>query len=162
MKVTDSGYLDTQGFSVILYHSAFDRTFLDQKNTAMEMILHGRRIATNGDVRMLPTPEQWDAAAEFKDRQADKETNRLSAQLSYPEYQIGLPAGSGRRAGGVRVSVQPRQAAAGETGRAVPDSTWSFSRRPTSARLMRLTGRSVGVFPRTSARPDGEDAASGR
>ena len=52
MKVTESGYLDAQGFSVILYHSVYDRTFVDQKNTAMEMILHGQRIATNGDVRM--------------------------------------------------------------------------------------------------------------
>jgi len=24
----------------------------------MEMILHGQRIATNGDVRLMPTPEQ--------------------------------------------------------------------------------------------------------
>lgn len=85
MKVTENGYLDTQGFSVILYHSAFDRTFLDQKNTAMELILHGRRIATNGDVRLLRTPEQWDVAAVFKKREADKDGNRLMAQLSYPD-----------------------------------------------------------------------------
>ena len=60
MKVTDNGYLDTQGFSVILYQSTFHPIFVDQKNTAMEMILHGQRIATNGDVRLVPTPEQWD------------------------------------------------------------------------------------------------------
>ena len=71
MKVTDSGYLDAQGFSVILYHSTFDRTFVDQKNTAMEMILHGRRIATNGDVRLMPTPEQWDLVAQLGGRNAD-------------------------------------------------------------------------------------------
>ena len=57
MNVTDSGYLDTQGFSVIFYHSTFDRTFVDQKNTALEMILYGQRIATNGDVGLVPTPE---------------------------------------------------------------------------------------------------------
>ena len=60
MKVTESGYLDTQGFSVILYHSTYHPVFVDQKNTAMEMILHGQRIATNSDVRLMPTPEQWD------------------------------------------------------------------------------------------------------
>jgi hypothetical protein len=37
--------------------------FVDQKTTAMEMILHGHRIATNGDVRLQPTPEQWDLVA---------------------------------------------------------------------------------------------------
>jgi hypothetical protein len=60
MKVTDKNYLDTQGFSVFLYDSTYHPVFVDQKNTAMEMILHGQRIATNGDVRLMPTPEQWD------------------------------------------------------------------------------------------------------
>lgn len=30
MKVTDSGYLDTQGFSVILYHGTYHPVFVDQ------------------------------------------------------------------------------------------------------------------------------------
>src|SRR2546423_11028968 len=59
MKVTDKNYLDTQGFSVFLYDSTYHPVFVDQKNTAMEMILHGQRIATNGDVRLMPPPEQW-------------------------------------------------------------------------------------------------------
>src|SRR5438270_13420054 len=63
MKVTDKDYLDTQGFSVFLYDSTYHPVFVDQKNTAMEMILHGQRIATNGDVRLMPTPEQWDLVA---------------------------------------------------------------------------------------------------
>ena len=56
MKVTDKNYLDTQGFSVFLYDSKYHPVFVDQKNSAMEMILHGQRIATNGDVRLMPTP----------------------------------------------------------------------------------------------------------
>ena len=63
MKVTDKNYLDTQGFSLFLYDSMYHPVFVDQKNTAMEMILHGQRIATNGDVRLIPTPEQWDLVA---------------------------------------------------------------------------------------------------
>ena len=72
MKVTDNGYLDTQGFSVILYDSTYHPVFVDQKNTAMEMILHGQRIATNGDVRLMPTPEQWDLVAQLKGRSPTK------------------------------------------------------------------------------------------
>jgi hypothetical protein len=56
MKVTDNGYLDTQGFSVVLYQSTYHPVFVDEKNAAMQMILHGQRIATNGDVRLMPTP----------------------------------------------------------------------------------------------------------
>ena len=105
LKVTDNGYLDTQGFSVILYHSAFDRMFLDQKSTAMELILHGQRIATNGDVRLLPTPEQWDVAPVFKDRKADKESGRLSATLTYPGMDLDYRLEVTPEPGGARVSV---------------------------------------------------------
>ena len=82
MKVTDKNYLDTQGFSVFLYDSTYHPVFVDQKNTAMEMILHGQRIATNGDVRLMPTPEQWDLVATLKGREADKANNRLTADLA--------------------------------------------------------------------------------
>jgi hypothetical protein len=105
MQVTDSGYLNTQGFSVMLYDSTFHPIFVDEKNTAMQMILHGERIATNGDVRLMPTPEQWDLVAQFKGRQADKEHNRLSAQLSFPSYQMDYRLEVAAEPGGVRVSV---------------------------------------------------------
>ncbi len=105
MKVNDKGYLDAQGFSVILYQSTFHPVFVDQKNTAMEMILHGQRIATNGDVRLVPTPEQWDLVAQLKGRQADKEKNRLTAQLSFPTYQMDYQLVVTPEPGGVRVSV---------------------------------------------------------
>src|ERR1051326_3799682 len=87
MKVTANGYLDTQGFSIILYESTYHPVFVDQKNTAMEMILHGQRIATNGDVRLMPTPEQWDLVAQLKGRHADRENNRLLADLSFPDFE---------------------------------------------------------------------------
>ena len=105
MKVNDSGYLDTQGFSVFLYDSTFHPIFVDQKNTAMELILHGQRIATNGDVRLVPTPEQWDLVAQLKGRQQDKDHNRLSAQLSFPAYQMDYHLEVTAEPGGVRVSV---------------------------------------------------------
>jgi endoglucanase len=105
MKVTDSGYLDTQGFSVMLYDSTFHPVFVDQKNTAMEMILHGQRIATNGDVRLMPTPEQWDLVAKLKDRHADKVHDRLTADLSFPAYQMDYTLEVTGEPGGVRVSV---------------------------------------------------------
>src|ERR1700721_2979880 len=88
MKVTDNGYLDTRGFSVILYQSTYHPVFVDQKNTAMEMILHGQRIATNGHVRLMPTPEQWALVAQLKGRAADKEHNRLTADLAYPTFDF--------------------------------------------------------------------------
>src|SRR5215470_10983438 len=103
MKVTDKNYLDTQGFSVFLYDSTYHPIFVDQKNTAMEMILHGQRIATNGDVRLMPTPEQWDLVATLKDRHADRTNNRLTADLAFPTFDLNYTLEVTAEPGGVKV-----------------------------------------------------------
>jgi len=105
MQVADNDYLSTQGFNVMLYDNTFHPVFVDEKNTAMQMILHGERIATNGDVRLMPTPEQWDLVAKLKGRHADKEHNSLSADLSFPSYQMDYRLTVAAEPGGVRVSV---------------------------------------------------------
>src|SRR5580658_3576581 len=105
MKVTDKNYLDTRGFSVFLYDSTYHPVFVDQKNTAMEMILHGQRIATNGDVRLMPTPEQWDLVATLKGRNADKANNRLTADLAFPAFDFSYTLEVAAEPGGVKVSI---------------------------------------------------------
>jgi hypothetical protein len=105
MQVTDNGYLNTQGFSVTLYKDTFHPIFVDEKKAAMEMILHGQRIATGGDVRLVPTPEQWDLVAKLSGQQADREHNRLTAQLSFPSYETNYRLEVAAEPGGVRVSV---------------------------------------------------------
>src|ERR1017187_2692623 len=103
--VTDKNYLDTQGFSVFLYDNTYHPVFVDQKNTAMQMILHGQRIATNGDVRLMPTPEQWDLVATLKGRSADKANNRLSASLAYPTFDLSYTLQVEAEPGGVKVTI---------------------------------------------------------
>src|ERR1700688_3090020 len=105
MKVTEKNYLDTQGFSVFLYDSTYHPVFVDQKNTAMEMILHGQRIATNGDVRLMPTPEQWDLVATLKERHADKANNRLTADLAFPTFDLSYTLKVTADPGGVKFSI---------------------------------------------------------
>ena len=83
----------------------------------MQMILHGQRIATNGDVRLMPTPEQWDLVAKLNGRQADKEHNRLTARSVLPHLPDGLHAWRWPPSRRRSCERQPRQAAAGETGR---------------------------------------------
>ncbi len=118
MKVTDKNYLDTQGFSVFLYDSTYHPVFVDQKNTAMEVILHGQRIATNGDVRLMPTPEQWDLVATLKDRHADKANSRLTADLAFPAFDFSYTLEVTAEPGGVQVSINLDKALPPETGRA--------------------------------------------
>jgi endoglucanase len=105
MKVTDNNYLDTRGFSVFLYGSTYHPVFVDQKNTAMEMILHGQRIATNGDERLMPTPEQWDLVATLKSRHADKANSRLTADLAFPTFDFNYTPEVAAEPDGVEVSI---------------------------------------------------------
>ena len=134
MKVTDKNYLDTQGFSVFLYDSTYHPVFVDQKNTAMEMIFHGQRIATNGDVRLMPTPEQWDLVATLKGRHPDKANKRLTADLGFPAFDFSYTLEVEGEPGGVRVSINldkplPQKLAGRQA------STWSSFPRSTWARL---------------------------
>jgi endoglucanase len=105
MKVTDSGYLAAPGVSVMLYDDNYSPIFFDQKDAAMQIILHDRRIATNGSVRLLPTPEQWDVIPHLISRQSDKRHDRLSASVSYPAYHLYYHVVVAAEPGGVRVSV---------------------------------------------------------
>jgi endoglucanase len=152
MTVTDKNYLDTQGFSVFLYDSTYHPIFVDQKNTAMELILHGQRIATNGDVRLMPTPEQWDLVATLKGRQPDKANNRLTANLAFPTFDLSYTLEVAAEPGGVKVSINldkplPEKLA----GRAGFNLEFLPSLYMGKAYL--VDGTKAGIFPRTPNDP---------
>ena len=60
LPLTPQDVLETHGLSVMLFHNSYHRVFGDQKMSGLEVILQDQRIATNGDVRLSPTPSQWD------------------------------------------------------------------------------------------------------
>ena len=105
MAVTGSGYLAGPGVSVMLYDDDYSPIFFDQKDAALQVILHDHRIATNGSVRLLPTPEQWDAIPHLIARHADPAHDRLIASESYPAYHLYYHVVVAAEPGGVRVSV---------------------------------------------------------
>jgi endoglucanase len=105
MRVTDNGYLDAPGVSVMLYSDTYSPVFFDQKDSALQIILHGARIATDGSVRLLPTPEQWDPVPQLIARRADKPHERLTARVSYPAFHLKYQVVVAAEPGGVRVSV---------------------------------------------------------
>ena len=148
MTVTDKGYLDAPGVSVMLYDDNYSPIFFDQKDAAMQVILHGHRIATNGSVRLSPTPEQWDPIPHLVARQVDKAHGRLTASVSYPQYNFHYHVVVAAEPGGWRVSVNLDaplpQALVGRAGfnlELLPsiymDQAWSAD------------DRSFGVFPRS-------------
>ncbi|HEX5459072.1 MAG TPA: glycoside hydrolase family 9 protein, partial [Steroidobacteraceae bacterium] len=152
MKVTDSGYLDGPGVSVMLESDSYSPVFFDQKDSAMQIILHGHRIATDGSVRLLPTPEQWDVVPRLLGRQADKAHDRLTARISYPTYHLTYEVVVAAEPGGVRASVnldQPLpQALVGRAG-------FNLELLPSiyMDKAYSVDGKGFGVFPRSPEDP---------
>src|SRR4051794_40761476 len=152
MGVNDKNYLDARGFSIFLYDSTYHPVFVDQKNTAMEMILHGQRIATNGDVRLIPTPEQWDLVATLKGRRADAANNRLMANLAFPTFDFSYTLEVAAEPGGVRVSVNLDEPLPQKlSGRAGFNLEFLPSIYMGKAYL--VDGTKAGIFPRTPNDP---------
>lgn len=58
--------------------------------SGIEIIHHGVRTVTNGDVRLNQTPEQWDPIPTFIRREVNRKNNSIEAYLQYPdlEYMI--------------------------------------------------------------------------
>ncbi len=152
MTVVKDDYLATRGFNVMLYDSTYNPVFVDQKNAALEMILHDQRIATNGDVRLVPTPEQWDLVATLLSRHADPAKNRISANLAFPTFGLSYTVHVTAEPGGVRVSVnldQPLPASL--VGRAGFNLEFLPSIYMGKAYL--VDGTHAGIFPRTPNDP---------
>ena len=79
LHLTEHDVLETQGLSVLLFHNPYHRVFGDQKMNGMEIILHGQRIATSGDVRLSATPEQWDPIPDFRERKRGPAPEEIQA-----------------------------------------------------------------------------------
>jgi endoglucanase len=56
LRLNELDYFEAHGLSVLLHHNAYHHVFGDQKMGGLEIILHEQRIATNGDVRLSPSP----------------------------------------------------------------------------------------------------------
>jgi hypothetical protein len=105
IRLNDQDYFEAQGLSVLLYHNAIHGIFNDQKLSGLEIILHGERIATNGDVRLLPTPEQWDPVPQFKERKRGLSGDQLTAFCGYPDQGLSYRIEVVPETEGFRVSV---------------------------------------------------------
>lgn len=97
--------LSTRGLDVLVFSNSYDGNFSDSKIAGIELIHHGVRTATNGDVRLSPTPEQWDPVPALKSRVVAPESGRIEAKLGYtsPDFEYSVIAEP--RDGGVAISV---------------------------------------------------------
>ena len=88
LKLNKKGYFETQGLNVMVFNNSYNNLFDDSKMSGVEIIHHEVRTVTNGDVRLNPTPEQWDSIPVFVDRKTDRENNSVEAFLKYPSFNF--------------------------------------------------------------------------
>ena len=105
LHLNDLDYFQTQGLSVLAYQNTFHEVFRDQKMGGVEIILHGERIATDGEVRLLPTPEQWDPVPTLIARKRGARPDQLVASSGYPDLHLSYRIEVTAEGQGVRVAV---------------------------------------------------------
>ena len=88
LALNDKEYLTIRGLDVLVFSNTYDGLFSDAKIAGIELIHHGVRTATNGDVRLSPTPEQWDPTPAIKTRTVDKKTGGIEVRLHYPQHKF--------------------------------------------------------------------------
>src|SRR5690606_20623250 len=88
LELNDREYFTKRGLDVLVFSNWYDGNFSDSKIAGIELIHHGVRTATNGDVRLSPTPEQWDPVPELKPRRVLPEQGIIEARLAYPKHNF--------------------------------------------------------------------------
>ncbi|MDR2810558.1 MAG: glycoside hydrolase family 9 protein [Tannerellaceae bacterium] len=78
---TSSGYLQNKGVDVM----AFDDIYPEGHQSGVSILMHGNRVATNGDIRFEPTPGQWQPVPVQRNRVPDGATNTITTWLSFPD-----------------------------------------------------------------------------
>lgn len=78
-SLTDKGYFRNEGVDVM----AFDDIYPEGHQGGVSLIMHGNRIATNGDLRLEPTPGQWQPVPKQTGRFVEGQT--ITASLCFPD-----------------------------------------------------------------------------
>ncbi len=80
-KLGDNGYFSNRGVDVM----GFDDIYPEGHQGGVSLIMHGHRVATNGDIRLEPTPGQWQPVPKQHERTLDPVANTIVARLSFPD-----------------------------------------------------------------------------
>jgi endoglucanase len=105
LHLNQQDYFEAQGLSVLAYQNTFHEVFRDQKLSGIEIILHGERIATDGEVRLQPTPEQWDSVPKFTERRHGALPDQLIAYSGYPDLSLSYRMEITAEGQGFRVAI---------------------------------------------------------
>jgi hypothetical protein len=104
-RLDEAGYFASRGLDVLAFSNTYDGNFSDSKIAGVELIHHGVRTATNGDVRLSPTPEQWDPVATVVERTVDAASGTVRTRLRYDAHDFEYVVRVSPRGDGVAIQV---------------------------------------------------------
>jgi endoglucanase len=74
-------YLEMTGLDVMLAHDFYP----ESHQGGVGIIQNGLRVATNGDLRLEPTPGQWQPVPKVGPRMVDRAKEEISVRMAYPD-----------------------------------------------------------------------------
>ena len=80
-KLQTNGYFQNQGVDVM----AFDDFYPEGHQSGVSLIMNGKRLATNGDIRLEATPGQWQPVPKQLKRNVDVSANQIVTSLCFPD-----------------------------------------------------------------------------
>jgi endoglucanase len=81
LLLNDLEYFESPGINVM----AFQDMYPEGHQGGVSIIQNGRRVASNGDLRLGPTPGQWQPVPKQDKRVVDRKANQITTWLSYPD-----------------------------------------------------------------------------
>jgi endoglucanase len=97
LTINDLEYFEMPGLNVLVYQN----TFPEGHQSGVEIIQHGERVATNGELRLSPAPGQWQPVPQIgggfrhegvspqtvvlEKRKVDRAAGEISIPCSYPD-----------------------------------------------------------------------------
>ena len=105
LTVSPHQTLETRGLSIVTGQNKFSPIFFDEKNAGIQIIMQGDRIATDGEVRLNPTPEQWDPVPTFVSRTLGSEPNQVVMRSTYEKFGLSYSIKVTAEGDGFRIAV---------------------------------------------------------
>jgi hypothetical protein len=106
LELNELEYYETTGVNFLVFSNWYDGLFSDSKISGIELVHHGVRTATNGDVRLDATPEQWDRIPQFVRKKVDRRRGTVEAFLRYPEFDFDYSIRAEARGNSLRLAVR--------------------------------------------------------
>ena len=81
LKINSDEYFEMPGLNVMVFYDIYP----EGHQGAIGIIQNGTRVATNGDLRLEPTPGQWQPIPATGKRQVFPDRNEISITCTYPD-----------------------------------------------------------------------------